>query len=73
MPSRYSGGFGKAINVSLLYTYNASFKILDPFLAQNVCDEPAKCGSVLPQVVEQKEGLLCDPHFLDTIGNSHQH
>lgn len=54
-------------------TYQTSFEILHPFSAQHVCDEPGKCGSVLPGVVKQEEGLLCDPHFFDTIGNSHQH
>lgn len=56
-----------------LYTYQTSFEILHPFSAKYVCDEPGKCGSVLPEVVIQEEGLLRDPHFLDTVSNSNKH
>lgn len=61
------------LTVQRLYTYQTSFEILYPLSAQLVCDEPGECGRVLPDVVKQEEGLLRDPHFLDTVGNSHQH
>lgn len=56
-----------------MYTYQTSFEIPHPFPPQHFSEEPGKCGCVLPGVVKQKERLLCDPHFLNTIGNSHQH
>lgn len=55
------------------YTYQTSFEVLHPLSGHYLCDEPGKCGGVLPQVEDQEEGLLCDPHFLDTVNNSDEH